>query len=41
MNILIVSDFYPPFIGEAERQLNYLKNIALRGHNVHIPRFGI
>lgn len=37
MNILIVSDFYPPFIGGAERQAQLLaKTFTSRGHAVHV-----
>jgi len=35
--ILIVSDFYAPFVGGAERQVQLLgKELVLRGHEVHI-----
>lgn len=35
MRILMASDFYPPFIGGAERQMQLLgRELALRGHEV-------
>jgi glycosyltransferase involved in cell wall biosynthesis len=37
MRILLVSDFYPPFIGGTERQVQLLgRELAQRGHEVHV-----
>jgi glycosyltransferase involved in cell wall biosynthesis len=37
MHILMVSDFYPPFIGGAERQAQLLsRQLALKGHSVSV-----
>ncbi len=37
MRILVVSDFYPPFIGGAERQTQLLsRGLAQRGHEVNV-----
>jgi glycosyltransferase involved in cell wall biosynthesis len=41
MRILIASDFYPPFIGGAERQVQLLgKQLAVRGHEVSVATVG-
>lgn len=37
MRILVVSDFYPPFIGGAERQTQLLsRGLAQRGHEINV-----